>query len=109
MRAVDVIRKKRDNLPLDDAEIRSFIGGVTDGTWSDYQATALLMAIYIRGMDGRETATLTDAMVHSGVRLDLSEFGGVPVDKHSTGGVGDKTSIVIAPAAAACCASVPLM
>lgn len=109
MRAVDVIRKKRDNLPLDDAEIRTFIAGVTDGTWSDYQATALLMAIYIRGMDGRETATLTDAMVHSGVRLDLSEFDGVPVDKHSTGGVGDKTSIVIAPVAAACGAIVPMM
>ena len=109
MRAVDVIRRKRDNEPLDDQEIRSFVAGVTDGTWSDDQAAALLMAIYIRGMDGRETAALTDAMVHSGVRLDLSAFGAVPVDKHSTGGVGDKTSIVIAPIAAACGAIVPMM
>jgi pyrimidine-nucleoside phosphorylase len=109
MPAVDVIRKKRDNQPLDDEEIRSFVAGVTDASWSDYQASALLMAIYLRGMDGRETATLTDAMVESGLRLDLAEFGGVPVDKHSTGGVGDKTSIVIAPAAAACGAIVPMM
>ena len=109
MRAVDVIRKKRDNLPLDDAEIRSFVDGVTTGEWSDYQATALLMAVFIRGMDARETATLTDAMVHSGDRLDLSEFDGVPVDKHSTGGIGDKTSIVIAPLVAACGAIVPMM
>ncbi|HUF25065.1 MAG TPA: thymidine phosphorylase [Vicinamibacterales bacterium] len=109
MTAVDIIRKKRDSHSLDDEEIRSFVAGVTDGSWSDYQATALLMAIYLRGMDGRETATLTDAMVDSGLRLDLAEFGGVPVDKHSTGGVGDKTSIVIAPAAAACGAIVPMM
>jgi len=109
MRAADIIRKKRDNQPLDDEEIRAFIAGVTDGSWPEYQAAALLMAIFLRGMDGRETATLTDAMVRSGVRLDLSEFGAVPVDKHSTGGVGDKTSIVIAPAAAACGAIVPMM
>ena len=109
MRPTDVIRKKRDNLPLGDDEIRSFIAGVTDGSWSDYQATALLMAIFIRGMDARETATLTDAMVHSGDQLDLSEFGGIPVDKHSTGGIGDKTSIVLAPLAAACGAIVPMM
>ena len=109
MTAVDIIRNKRDSRPLDDSEIRAFVAGVTDGSWSDDQSAALLMAIYIRGMDGRETATLTDAMVGSGVRLDLSEFGGVPVDKHSTGGVGDKTSIVIAPAAAVCGAIVPMM
>ena len=109
MPAVDIIRKKRDSHALDDGEIRNFVSGVTDGSWSDYQASALLMAICIRGMDGRETATLTDAMVHSGARLDWSEFGTVPVDKHSTGGVGDKTSMVIAPAAAACGAIVPMM
>jgi pyrimidine-nucleoside phosphorylase len=109
MRPADVIRKKRDSVPLDDDEIRYFIAGVTDGSWSDYQATALLMAIYIRGMDARETATLTDAMVHSGDRLDLSNLGAVAVDKHSTGGVGDKTSIVLAPLAAACGAIVPMM
>ena len=109
MRATDVIRRKRDNLPLSDEEIRSFVAGVTDGTWSDYQATAFLMAVFIRGMDARETATLTDAMVRSGERLDLSEFGGIPVDKHSTGGIGDKTSIILAPIAAACGAIVPMM
>ncbi|MEX2273224.1 MAG: thymidine phosphorylase [Vicinamibacterales bacterium] len=109
MPAVDIIRKKRDSQALAEGEIRDFVSGVTDGSWSDYQTSALLMAICIRGMDGRETATLTDAMVHSGVRLDWSEFGGVPVDKHSTGGVGDKTSMVIAPAAAACGAIVPMM
>ena len=109
MSAVDIIKKKRGGEALTDDEIHRFIAGVTDGSFSDYQATALLMAICIRGMDGRETATLTDAMVHSGVRLDLSRFGRVAVDKHSTGGVGDKTSIVIAPAAAACGALVPMM
>ena len=109
MTAVDIIQKKRDGAALSDEQIRAFIDGVTDGTFSDYQATALLMAICIRGMDARETATLTDAMVHSGVRLDLSRFGRIAVDKHSTGGVGDKTSIVIAPAAAACGALVPMM
>lgn len=109
MSAVDIIKKKRGGEMLSDDEIHRFIAGVTDGSFSDYQATALLMAICIRGMDGRETATLTDAMVHSGVRLDLSRFGQVAVDKHSTGGVGDKTSLVIAPAAAACGALVPMM
>ncbi len=109
MSAVDIIKKKRVGEALSDDEIQRFIAGVTDGSFSDYQATALLMAICIRGMDGRETATLTDAMVHSGVRLDLSRFGRVAVDKHSTGGVGDKTSIVIAPVAAACGALVPMM
>ncbi|MDQ3169417.1 MAG: thymidine phosphorylase, partial [Acidobacteriota bacterium] len=109
MSAVDIIKKKRAGEALSDDEIQRFIAGVTDGSFSDYQATALLMAICIRGMDGRETATLTDAMVYSGVRLDLSRFGRVAVDKHSTGGVGDKTSIVIAPLAAACGALVPMM
>ena len=109
MSAVDIIKRKRDGGALSDAEIRAFISGVTDGSFSDYQAAALLMAICTRGMDDRETATLTYAMVHSGVQLNLARFGRVPVDKHSTGGVGDKTSIVIAPAAAACGALVPMM
>lgn len=109
MTIIDIIRKKRDGDSLTDAEIQGFVAGVTEGAIADYQAAALLMAICIRGMDARETATLTDAMVHSGIRLDLSRFGRRAVDKHSTGGVGDKTSIIVAPAAAACGAIVPMM
>jgi pyrimidine-nucleoside phosphorylase len=109
MRAVDVIRRKRDGDPLDADAIRAFVTGATDGTWPDYQVSALLMAIVLRGMSLEEASTLTDAMVRSGRRVDLAEFGGVPVDKHSTGGVGDKLSLVLAPLAAACGATVPMM
>jgi pyrimidine-nucleoside phosphorylase len=109
MRAVDVIRRKRDGDALDGDAIRAFVTGATDGTWPDYQVSALLMAIVLRGMSLDEASTLTDAMVRSGRRVDLSEFGGVPVDKHSTGGVGDKLSLVLAPLAAACGATVPMM
>ena len=109
MRAVDVIRRKRDGEALDGDDIRAFVTGATDGTWPDYQVSALLMAIVLRGMSLEEASTLTDAMVRSGRRVDLSEFGGVPVDKHSTGGVGDKLSLVLAPLAAACGAIVPMM
>jgi pyrimidine-nucleoside phosphorylase len=109
MRAVDLIRRKRDGGALDRADIDQFIAGVTDGSLPDYQASAMLMAIVLRGMTAAETAALTDAMVRSGVRMTYPELAGTPVDKHSTGGVGDKTSLILAPLAAACGAYVPMM
>jgi len=109
MRAVDLIRQKRDGGALDGAAIDFFIAGVTDGTLPDYQASALLMAIVLRGMSPEETAALTDAMVRSGLRVEYPAVTGTPVDKHSTGGVGDKTSLILAPLAAACGAYVPMM
>src|SRR3954454_14182743 len=109
MRAVDLIRTKRDGGPLDRSALEWFVAGVTDGSLPDYQASALLMAIVLRGMSAEETAWLTDAMVRSGVRVDYPGLAHVAVDKHSTGGVGDKTSIVLAPLAAACGAPVPMM
>src|SRR5579862_769012 len=109
MRAVDLIRQKRDGHALGEPAMRAFVAGATDGTWPDYQVAALLMAIVLRGMTKDEAVVLTDAMVRSGERIDLSEFGGTPVDKHSTGGVGDNTSLVLAPLAAACGAIVPMM
>ena len=109
MRAVDLIRQKRDGGVLDRAAIDFFIAGVTRGTLPDYQTSALLMAILLRGMTPDETTGLTDAMVRSGVRVSYPGLPGTPVDKHSTGGVGDKTSLVLAPLAAACGAYVPMM
>ena len=109
MRFVDVIARKRDGQALSRAEIDLFVHGVTDGTVPDYQASALLMAIVLRGMTEVETAALTDAMVRSGERVDLSDIPGIKVGKHSTGGVGDKVSIVLAPVAASCGVIVPKM
>lgn len=100
MRMTDIILKKRRGLPLDTREIEYFIRGYTEGEIPDYQAAALLMAICFRGMDERETADLTLAMARSGDEIDLSAIQGVKVDKHSTGGVGDKISLIAGPLAA---------
>jgi pyrimidine-nucleoside phosphorylase len=109
MSFVDVITKKRDGRVLSRDDIERFIAGVTASTIPDYQVSALLMAIVLRGMSDEETALLTDAMARSGDRIDLSDVPGAKVGKHSTGGVGDKVSIVLAPLAAACGVVVPKM
>jgi pyrimidine-nucleoside phosphorylase len=109
LRPQDVIQKKRDREPLSQEEITFFIDGVTRGTIADYQISALLMAIYLNGMNDAEQAMLTEAMLHSGNTLDFSAIAKPKADKHSTGGVGDKTSLLIAPMVAACDVCVPMI
>ncbi len=101
MRMVDLIIKKRDGHELTDEEIKFWIDGYVKGEVTDYQSSAMTMAIFFRGMTKREIATLTDYMEHSGEVIDLSAIEGIKVDKHSTGGVGDKTSLVLGPMVAA--------
>lgn len=102
MRMYDIIAKKRDGYKLSDEEIKYFVENYTNDKIPDYQMSALLMAIYIKGMDKDETSNLTKYMSQSGDFVDLSEIEGIKVDKHSTGGVGDKTSIIIGPIVSAC-------
>src|SRR5215472_2869063 len=109
MEIPQIIRKKRDGTAVSREEIFEFIERYTKDDIPDYQCSALLMAVYFRGLDARETADLTEAMLHSGQVLDFSDLPQPKIDKHSTGGVGDKTSLVIAPAAAAGGLAVPMI
>ena len=105
----EIIKKKRDGHILNAQEIEFVIKGYTSGTIPDYQMSALLMAMFIRGLTQDESHVYTDAMLHSGELVDLSEIPGIKVDKHSTGGVGDKVSIVLAPIVAAAGVPVPMI
>ena len=109
MLVADLIRRKRDGERLDAGEVRQFIAGVTDGSIADYQTAAMLMAIYFQGLDGEELAAWSDAMLRSGDVLELRSVAAPKVDKHSTGGVGDKISLPLAPAVAACGVAVPMI
>jgi len=109
VRAVDVIQRKRDGLELSREEIEFFIRGYALGQIPDYQASAFTMAVFFQGMTAAETVALTEAMMRTGEVLDFSDLPGPKVDKHSTGGVGDKTSLILAPLAAACGVYVPMI
>ncbi|MFQ5791215.1 MAG: thymidine phosphorylase, partial [Acidobacteriota bacterium] len=109
MRAVDLIRRKRHGGELDRQEIAFLVSGYTGGTIPDYQMSAFLMAVNLVGMSEQETLALTEEMLHSGTVLDWSGLRGTRVDKHSTGGVGDKTSLIVAPLAAAAGVQVPMI
>jgi pyrimidine-nucleoside phosphorylase len=104
-----IIRKKREGQRLSDDELRAFVAGASDGSIPDYQVAAMLMAIFFRGLEGGELAVWADAMLRSGDVIDLSSVDRPKVDKHSTGGVGDKLSLPLAPAVAACGAAVPMV
>src|SRR3954471_16864690 len=109
MRPQEIIRIKRDGGKLAREEIDAFINGVCDGTWADYQISALLMAIFVKGLDPEEQGAMTYAMLHSGEILNFSDIDKPKADKHSTGGVGDKTSLIIAPLVASCGVAVPMI
>src|ERR687893_204997 len=109
MRPQDIIRRKRDGGELTRAEVAAFVRGAVTGAWADYQASALLMAVYLNGMSEAEQQALTEEMLRSGEVLDFSAVARPKADKHSTGGVGDKTSLVLAPLAAACGVAVPMI
>ena len=100
MRIYDLIYKKRNKEELTDEEINYMIENYVSGDIPDYQMAAMLMAIFFNGMNDREISTMTNAMAHSGDMVDLSSIDGIKVDKHSTGGVGDKTTLIIAPVVA---------
>lgn len=109
MRILDIITKKRNGKKLEKSELQFLISSYVKKEVPDYQVAAWLMAVYFQGMDNQECAWLTEIMLHSGKRLDFSSISGIKVDKHSTGGVGDKLSLIIAPLAASCGVKVPMM
>ena len=102
MTILDVIEKKKTRQELTTEEINFFVGGYTDGTIPDYQISSLLMAILLNGMSDREIFDMTNAMLHSGDVVDMSHIPGMVVDKHSTGGIGDSTTLALAPILACC-------